>query len=287
MYEKLIHFFGKYGLKIFGNYTKSLKELVEKSNLPIIYEKYLGQLFFYSFLSLFGFLIYFFYLFYTFWGYNIITSLTASIILSTTITFLIATIFYFYPFYKFNKQLADIDSNLPLGVSYMSIISKSGVPPEKMFKYVAEKEEFGEFSKECERIYKYLSIVGRDINSAIREVASRSPSEKFKNFLEGFVATILSGSDLNLYLSSEARKGVVIYKEKQKKITSIMGFFLDIFIVLLLIAPLVIVIMLTSFSLVESQFLNFDIKFLIIVVTYVALPIGGIIFLAALNSVKI
>jgi flagellar protein FlaJ len=287
MYERLIHFFSRIGLKYFGNYTKSLKELVEKSNLPIIYEKYLGQLFFYSSLSFFVFLLYFFYLFLFFWKFDLLISFISALTLSTTITFLVATVFYFYPFYRYSKQLKDIERNLPLGVSYMSIISKSGVPPEKMFEYVSEEKEFGEFAKECERIHKYVNLIGKDITLGIREVASRTPSQKFRNFLEGFISTILSGGDLDLYLSGEARKGISLYKEKQKKFTSVMSFFSDVFVVALLIAPLVLVIILTSFSLVESRFLGIEINYLASLTTYLFLPLFGVAFLIILHKVKI
>ncbi len=287
MYERIIHYFGNIGNKVFGGYTRSLKELVEKSNLPIIYEKYLGQMFFYSFIAFFTFLTYFSYLFYNFWGYSLFLSLISAFILSVTITSVVATVFYFYPFYIYNRQLSNIDKNLPLAISYMSIIARSGVPPEKMFQYIAENKEFGEVSKECERIHKYLSIVGRDITSAIKEIAFRTPSEKFKNFLEGYKATILSGGDLSLYLSSESNKGIQVYKEKQEKFTSLMGFFSDIFIVMILIAPLVLVVILTSFSLIEPAFLGFKIEYIIKIITYVLVPVGGIIFLAVLNKVEI
>ena len=287
MYQKIIHFFGNFGERIFGRYTQPLKELVEKSNLPIIYEKYLGQLFFYSFLAFIVFLIYFSYLFYSFWGYTFLISLISALILSFTMTFVVATIFYFHPFYRYNTQLTDIDRNLPLAISYMTIISRSGVPPEKMFKYVADSKEFGEISKECGRIYKYLHIVGKDITSAIEKIATITPSDKFRNFLEGFRATILSGGDLNLYMYNESRKGIEVYREKQKRYTSIIGFFSDLFITIVLIAPLVLVVILTSFSLVESTILGYRISFLIKIITYGIVPIIGIIFLIILNRVRI
>ncbi len=237
MYQELVHLFEKLGIRFFGRVLQPLKELVEKSNLPIIYEKYVGKLFFYCFLSFDIFLVYFLYLFLIFWRFNFVISIVSSIILTITLTSSIATIFYLYPFYKYKNQLESIEKNMPLGISYMSIISKSGVPPERMFKYLAEEKEFGEFSKECERVYKHIYLVGKDIISSVRVVASRTPSEKFKNFLLGFLSTILSGGNINLYLNEESKKGINVYKERQRRYTSMMGFLSDIYIVALLIAP--------------------------------------------------
>ncbi len=287
MYQELIHLFEKLGIRFFGRVLQPLKELVEKSNLPIIYEKYVGKLFFYCFLSFDIFLVYFLYLFLIFWRFNFVISIVSSIMLTITLTSSIATIFYLYPFYKYKNQLESIEKNMPLGISYMSIISKSGVPPERMFKYLAEEKEFGEFSKECERVYKHIYLVGKDIISSVRVVASRTPSEKFKNFLLGFLSTILSGGNINLYLEEESKKGINVYKERQRRYTSMMGFLSDIYIVALLIAPLVLIIILTAFSLISPTFFSFEIMFLIKLVTYVFVPLAGLIFLIVLNKVKI
>lgn len=287
MYQELIHLFERFGTRFFGKKLQPLKELVEKSNLPIIYEKYVGKLFFYCFICLNIFIVYFLYLFLIFWKLDFIISLVSSVILTLTVTSAIATIFYLYPFHKYSNQTEDLEKNMPLGISYMNIISKSGVPPEQMFKYVAEAKEFGEFTKECERVYKHIYLVGKDITSSMREIASRTPSEKFKNFLSGFTSTILSGGNVNLYLNEESKKGINIYKARQRKYTSMMGFLADIYIVTLLITPLVVVIILTAFSLINPVFFSFEIIFLIKLLAYVFVPLAGLIFLIVLSQVKI
>ncbi|MCK4730707.1 MAG: type II secretion system F family protein [Candidatus Aenigmarchaeota archaeon] len=287
MYQDLIHMFQRIGIKYFGKYLKPLEELIKKSNYPIIYEKYVGQLFFYCFLSLSIFSVYFLLLFLVFWSFDILFSALSSLILTTTITFLIATVFYIYPFYKYNLQLESLERNMPLGIAYMNIISKSGVPITRMFKYVAEAKEFGEFSKECERIYKNIYQVGEDVVSSMRSIALRTPSKNFKIFLLGFVTTIISGGNISLYLNEETKKELEIYEGKQQKYTSLMGFLADIFIIALLIAPLVVIIVLTTFSLIEPIFMSYEILFLIKLITYAVVPVMGIAFILFLNIVKI
>ena len=279
--------FQRNGIKYFGKYLKPLEELIKKSNYPIIYEIYVGLLFFYCFLSLGVFSVYFLLLFVVFWRFDFLFSVLSSMIITTTITFLIATIFYIYPFYKYNLQLDSLERNMPLGIAYMNIISKSGVPITRMFKYVAEAREFGEFSKECERIYKNIYQVGEDVVSSIRSIALRTPSKPFKIFLFGFLSTLLSGGNISLYLNEETKKELEVYEGKQQKYTSMMSFLADIFIIALLIAPLVLIIVLTTFSLIEPIFMNYEILFLIKIITYAVVPIVGIIFIIFLDVVKV
>ncbi len=287
MYQDLIHLFQRIGVKYFGKYLKPLEELIKKSNYPIIYEKYIGQLFFYCFLNLIGFFVYFLLLFLVFWRFDLLFSVLSSVILTTTITSLIATIFYIYPFYKYDLQLENLERNMPLGIAYMNIISKSGVPITRMFKYVAEAKEFGEFSKECERIYKNIYQVGEDVVSSIRSIALRTPSKSFKVFLFGFVSTLLSGGNISLYLNEETKKELEIYEGKQQKYTSLIGFLADIFIIGILIAPLVLILVLTIFSLIEPTFMSYDILFLVKLITYIIVPVTGIAFILFLSIVKI
>jgi archaellum biogenesis protein FlaJ (TadC family) len=287
MYQELIQFFGKSGTKYFGKNLESLKELTEKSNLSIIYETYVGQLFFYSFLSINLFLVYFLYLFLAFWRFSFVNAIVASFVLTLTMTFLLATVFYLYPFAKYQQQKEDIERNMVFGISYMNIISKSGVPVQKTILYISKEKDFGEFSKEFERIHKYITFMGKDIVSSLKEVSHRTSSERFKKFIDGLAATISSGSDLNKYLAEESRKEIENYRERGSKYISIMSMFADIYIVMLLIAPLCVITILAVFSLMETTFLGFEITSLANSIVYLAMPIFGLLYLALLSRFKI
>jgi archaeal flagellar protein FlaJ len=287
MYQELIRFFGKSGTSVFGKYLLSLKELTEKSNLSIIYETYVGQLFFYCFLSMNLFLVYFLYLFLIFWRFTFVTAIIASSVLTITLTVFIATVFYLYPFAKYQKQKDDLERNMVYGVSYMNIVSKSGVPLQKTIEYVSKEKDFGEFSKEFERVHKYIAFMGKDVVSALKEVSGRTSSEKFKKFADGLGATLMSGSSLNQYLAEESRKEIENYRERGSKYISIMSLFADIYIVLLLIAPLCMVTILAVFSLMDPTFLGMDISALVKILVYGVLPAASVVYLAALSRFKL
>lgn len=287
MYQELILFFGKTGTKFFGSQLQPLKELCEKSNLPIIYETYVGQIFFYCFISMNVFLVYFLYLFLIFWGSTFLLAIASAAILTFTLTFILATIFYMYPFLKYQRQKDDLDRNMVFGVSYMNIISRSGVPLQKTILFTSREKELGEFSNEFERAHKYLYFTGKDIVSALKEIAKRTPSEKFKNFAEGLAATMSSGSDLNKYLAEETKKEIETYRERGKKYISIMSTFADIYIIMLLIAPLCVVTIFSIFSIIDTSFIGSEINLVTRATVYLLLPVLGLIFLFVLSRFKI
>ncbi|MBN2095414.1 MAG: type II secretion system F family protein [Candidatus Aenigmarchaeota archaeon] len=287
MYPALIRFFGKTGSRFFGRQLASLKELTEKSNLPIIYETYVGQLFFYCFLSLNLFLVFFLYLFLLFWGLSFTASIASAGILTLTLTSFIATVFYLYPFAKYQRQKEDLERNMVFGIPYLSIVSRSGVPLQKIIYCASKEKEFGEFSKEFGRAHKYISLMGKDAVSSLKEVANRTSSEKFKKFLDGLTATVMSGSDISKYLVEEGKKELEVYRERGKKHTAVMSLLADFYLVALLIAPLCLTIILVVFSLMEPTFLGLEIHHLMTLIVDGALPLLGIIYLALLGLVKL
>lgn len=287
MYQELIRFFGKKGTNFFGSHLKLLRELIEKSNLSIIYETYVGYLIFYCLLSMGIFLIYFLYSFTMLWHFSLITSIVASIFLAVALGFLVAAIFYLYPFIKYRQQKEDLERNMVFGISYMNIVSKSGVPFQNIIYYLSKEKDFGEFSKEFGRMHKYIVFMGEDIASSLNEISLRTPSAKFKKFIEGLRATIMSGSDLNKYLGEELRKEIKNYKERGTKYISIMSMFADIYVILLLIAPLCIVTILTVFSLMDPTFLGMEITSIVNSFVYIALPAAGLLYLAILSRFKL
>lgn len=286
MYQELIQFFGKTGTKYFGKHLTSLKALLEKSNLPMVYETYVGQLFFFSFISLNLFLVYFLYLFLVFWNIRYGLAILVSSTLTLAVTILIATVFYMYPFFKNEKQRVDIEQNMPFGISYMNIISKSGAPLQKTLEQVSKEKIYGEFSKEFVRIHKYTTQMGKDLITSMKESSKRTPSARFRIFLDGLIAATVSGSDLNTYLEEETKREIDIYRERGKKYTSSMSMFADIFIVVFLIAPLCLMLMFAVFSTIDSTFLGISLEKLAQGLVYVFVPVLGIMYLSLLGTVK-
>ena len=102
----------------------------------------------------------------------------------------------FYPYQRVISRNQDINTNLPFAISHMGAIASSGVPPTAIFKLLAEFKEYGALAGEMEKITRNIEVFGLDPMTAMREVAKRTPSEKFKQLLLGLATTIEGGGDL-------------------------------------------------------------------------------------------
>ncbi|MFC1697122.1 type II secretion system F family protein, partial [Nanoarchaeota archaeon] len=194
-------------------------------------------------------------------------------------------LFYFYPNSKAKERKRSIDTNLSFAIDHMSAVSNSGVPPTAMFKLFSRTKEYGVISGEIKKIVNLVEFYGKDLLSAIRKVAARTPSEYFKEFLNGFSSNIESGGDINKYLHEKSTESKVMYKLVSKKYLNIVSLYSDIYTGVLLVAPIFLIILFTLFSVIRGgNILGMDIKTLIITTVYVIIPVINIGFIFFLES---
>jgi len=116
-----------------------------------------------------------------------------------------------------------IDLNLPYAINYVSAMSSAGVTPTEIFHSLSKQEIYGEIQKEAACIYKDVSILGKDILSAIRDAVKRTPSEKFGEFLQGLIVTVTSGGSLKTYFVAKAKQYMIENRQQQRQMIENLG----------------------------------------------------------------
>ena len=94
--------------------------------------------------------------------------------------------------------------HLPYALNFISAMSSAGITPTEIFKSLSKQKIYGEIREESLWIYRDVGFLGRDIISAIKANINRTPSEKFKEFLQGVIVTVQSGGALKPYFMSKA-----------------------------------------------------------------------------------
>ena len=123
----------------------------------------------------------------------------------------------FYPQIAISAKKRKIETSLPQIANFMSVLASAGMPPERIFRSLANVgDEFG-IGYEARRIIGDVELMGFDLSSALKNAAFRSPSRKFATLLEGVIATSHMGGDLSSYLREESdkyKKGANVSHEK-------------------------------------------------------------------------
>lgn len=143
-----------------------------------------------------------------------------------------------------------IDVNLSYALNFVSAMSSAGVTPTEIFKSLSKQTIYGEVQSEAAWIYRDVAVLGKDILTAVRENMKRTPSERFKEFLQGLIVTVTSGGSLKRYFSAKAQQYMVENRQRQKQTIESLGIMAESYVtaavagilLLFIVIPLMMII---------------------------------------------
>lgn len=279
MYGFAFMLFGGIAKKIFKDSFKGFKKTLKRANMKISIYEYLSMIMFTLFLITIFFLGFFFVLYYYF-------RLNIFFLIILPITLLIAfLILYMYPGFVASNRRRDIESKLAYSVTYMSAMAEAGVAPIIIFENIAKSPLYGEITEEARNIATESKIFGKDIVSVLADYSFVTPSKKFSDLLQGIVATIRSGGDLNVYLKNKADGIMFDYRETRKEFTDTLGIYSEIFISFIFLI-LLLIVTISIFKLFSAQKLGpFTYDDILNILTYIVVPGFSILFILLLDAI--
>ncbi|MBI4170862.1 MAG: type II secretion system F family protein [Candidatus Aenigmarchaeota archaeon] len=282
MLKPMFIFFGRFGIRYFAGWLAPVKEELLKSNLNILFEVYVGKM---ITIAVLAFLLTFNFITFAFTISNIEFTLTiiSAIILAGVVSASILTIYHSYPFHLLTSKKNSIEANQPFALNHMAAIAASGVPPFVVFKLLSAVPEYGEISNESKRIVRNVDTFGMDMITAIRNVADRTPSVEFKQFLYGIIATIDTGGDLKTYLQNSAKDALFGYRLRREKYLQTLSTYADFYTAVLIAAPLFFVSVLSIMSLIGGQIFGLNIPDAMRLGIFAMIPLLNTVFIAFIH----
>jgi flagellar protein FlaJ len=195
--------------------------------------------------------------------------------------------FYVYPIYCADKHKRELDDELPFTSGYMAILASAGVSPEKIFYSLSNLDVPLAASAEAKEVIKNINLFGLDVISALEKASSRTPSEKFRDTVEGIISTIHTGGNLGAFLREKFRTAMRLKKLSLKKYSDNLSVLSEVYVALLLTGPLLLVIMVSVMSVLGGGgvgVLSSDL--LLSLLTYLLIPVCAVIFLIILDSIS-
>ncbi len=194
--------------------------------------------------------------------------------------------FYLYPIIKADSRKRSLEDGLPFSAGYLSILAGAGVPPAQMFRALARIDPSLAVCQEARHIVRDVELFGVDMISAIDSASKRTPSDKFKALLEGFIATMHSGGNLARYFAERSKQYMRLKKIALRRLGDTLAVLAEFYVVLLVAGPLIMVVMLAVMAMLgggTTGFLNPTL--LLSLLTYLGIPIGSIVFLIILDMI--
>jgi len=261
-YEQLkvlsVRIFGKLADKYSSTFEPIKKPLIE-SGIKTLFRTYVSMIFY---LAITGF----------FAGFFIALFITAiivrlDILIALFISFgagvglgmIVFDMIYAYPMSVVNTRKRSIDANMPFAINHMSAIASSGVPPSTMFKLLTGFKEYGELSKEAEKVVRNIDLFGQDVVTSMKEVAKRTPSPTFKELLDGMTTIIETGGNLILFLKTQSEKALFEYRIKREKYLEVLSTYADFYTAVLIMAPMFLIAILAIMNMIGGDMLGMPI----------------------------
>lgn len=269
--------------RIFFNFANNhsekfldLKNDLIGANMAILVQNYFSRVLFYTIASVFIGII--FAGISLFLGWSIfIPVISLFFIPLSTFIFL-----YTYPSIKRSSIEKAINDEIPFATIYMAAITSSDLEPTQMFRLIANSDEYPAVSIEIRKIVNQIDIYGYNLATALTNVAKNTLNERLKDLLAGMAINITSGGSLKNYLEKKSENLLMDYKLDRQKYNSLAETFMDMYISLLITAPLLLMIVFVVMSMT-----GFNIGISVNVLNFLIITIISglnILFLFILNA---
>jgi len=161
-----------------------------------------------------------------------------------------------------------IEVNLPYALNFISAMSSAGVTPTEIFKSLSKQDIYGEIKEEASWIYRDVVLLGTDILTAIKNNIERTPSQKFKEFLQGTVVTVTSGGSLKSYFMTKAEQYMQENRQAQKQLLESLGIMAESYVTAAVAGILLIMIVIPLMMIINGDIsqLNFMYVFIFLIV---------------------
>jgi len=201
------------------------------------------------------------------------------IVITTVLSYFL---FLKLPSFKAKSRGKQIDLHLPFALNFIAAMSAAGVTPTEIFKSLSKQRIYGEIREEALWIYRDVELLGRDIISAIKSNINRTPSEKFKEFLQGAVVTVQSGGALKPYFMGKAEQYTRENRIAQRQMIESLGIMAEAYVSAAVAGVLMILIVIPILMIISGS-ISQQIAFMYLFILFI-IPLIHIGFSVILSS---
>jgi flagellar protein FlaJ len=174
-----------------------------------------------------------------------------------------------------------IDQYLPYATNFINTMSVAGISPAEIFETLSTVELYGEIQKEAKKIAIEINMMGIDTVTALKNSIAISPSGKFKEFVQGMLGVIQSGSQLGPYFDRCVDKFMTNDLIDRKRNLESLAIMAETFVTTVIAFPLFLVIIISVMGMTSSQGISFSFMF---VLAFLILPMAYFGFYFMMSS---
>ena len=190
------------------------------------------------------------------------------------------SVFLMYPGILAGERKRNIDSTLPYAINYITAMSTAGITPAEVFRLLADSEIYGESAVEARYITREIDVFGKDLLDSLRLAGQYTPSDRMRDFLQGAIASISSGSNLTEYFRNKSEQYMRENRQQQKTFLETLGLISESYVTALVAGTLFLIILQSIMSTISSS----SSPLFLYAVIYGIIPLGSIMFVILIDA---
>ncbi|MCT8336906.1 secretion system protein [Methanoculleus sp. Afa-1] len=189
-------------------------------------------------------------------------------------------IFLLYPGIQAGERRRNIDATLPYAINYVTAMSSAGITPDEVFRLLGQSTIYGESAVEARYVSRETDFFGKDLLEALRSVSQATPSERMREFLQGAIASISSGSNLTEYFRTKAHQYTLENNQQQKTFLETLGLIAESYVTAMVAGMLFLIILQSIMTLISGD----SNPFFLYIIIYLIVPFGSMMFIILISS---
>ena len=207
-------------------------------------------------------------------------TILAGLVLFLAGFFAVFLVAYIYPYFQANNRQASIDKSMLPAITYMYALTKGGMSIYDVFRSLSRYTYiFGATAEEISYVVRDMDYLGKDFIGALKNAKERTPSEIFKDFVDGLIIVSSSGT-ITEYIrnKSEQYQGTAVLANRN--LLQRLDVLAEIYVTALVAGPLFVMV-----TIVVMQFFQPASAQILYMLIYVILPLATLLYLVLLDTV--
>jgi len=212
-------------------------------------------------------------------------SLVAGTIIAGIVSFitfggLTYLIYLIYPSIVAGSRRRDIESSLPYAINYLAAMSTAGIPPAEVFRQLGNSDIYGESSVEARYVTLEIDVFGKDLIEALKNVSMATPSSRMREFMQGAIGSVASGSNISEYFKTKAEQYTFENRQTQKQFLDTLALVSESYVTALVAGTLFLILIQSVMSILSGE----GTPFFLYIIIYLIIPFGSVMFVVMIDA---
>lgn len=97
-----------------------------------------------------------------------------------------------------------------------------------------------------------IEYFGKDLQDSLWDSADRTPSEQFKDLVDGLISIVSSGGDITLYLKNKTDLYKSNANKEHKRFLETLGLLAEVYITVFVVGPLFLMVILVVMNMIDN-----------------------------------